>query len=233
MKGTISFYNADEQRGSIKGDDGNIYDFTLDNVNADNFEIEPLREVITSLPKSATYKDCLVSDLRVGFEVLEDDSLKDIYALKEQNLILDKVHYMVPKEVGIALDIPKPYQVIDKAEFLIHRTARNPRSLMLGLISDCKALGGNVLIDFEKKQIVKNSIGFSYYLYEGQGIVAVMAYPDEKGTSRMSLLKSSINHKRIAKIHKEDLNNKLGIKLLKILGAFLLVMFTIGFILAK
>ena len=37
MKGTISFYNADEQRGSIKGDDGNIYDFTLDNVNADNF----------------------------------------------------------------------------------------------------------------------------------------------------------------------------------------------------
>ena len=29
MKGTISFYNADEQRGSIKGDDGNIYDFYM------------------------------------------------------------------------------------------------------------------------------------------------------------------------------------------------------------
>ena len=81
--------------------------------------------------------------------------------------------------------------------------------------------------------LLKNSIGFSFYVYEGSGYPSVIARQNDKGRYSKSDLKNLLDNVEAKKIYQGEVNSKIGFKILKIIGAILFVIFTVGFFLSK
>lgn len=217
MKGTVTYFNKESNKGSIQADDGRMISFGNENLsNHDDVSK-------------------LVEGLRVDCIFDESASFK-VEIQKEQCFLEDSIYYIEPSQIGIATQTPKGYELIDKASFTIQREARSSKSLKLALIDDCRKLGGNVVLDYKEVQFERNSIGFSYYMYKATGIVGIIAKKsDLKNDELPSLheLKLRINHEKIKELYDDSLKSKLALKVTKIAGVVLFFVFALGFVFSK
>lgn len=217
MKGIVTYFNLELNKGSIQADDGRMLSFDRDSLsNQDDVSK-------------------LVEGLRVEFSV-DGDLILKIEIQKEQCFLEDTVFYIEPSQIGIAKDTPQDFELIDKATYTIQREARSSKAVKLALIDDCRKLGGNVVLDYKEVQFERNSIGFSYYMYKASGVVGIIATKsDVKNDELPSLLelKNRINHQKIKELHDDSLKSKLALKVAKIAGGILFVIFALGFIFGK
>ncbi len=215
MKGIITYYSKQNDKGSIQSEDGRIYSFSSDDCEGD-FVSKDIKEPVA-----------------VTFEVSAFDSEDDGYAAVHIVAAAvdpeDRVFYDVPSRVGISYSKPDDYEVIVKSEYPVTRIGRNSNLAKKAVIDECIRIGGNAVLDYKERKILKNSIGFSFYVYEGIGYPSVIAKRNDKGHFSKSELKELLDKTEAKKIHQGELNAKTGFKILKIIGAILLVVFTIGF----
>ncbi len=218
MKGTITYFNADENTGAIQSDDGLLLNFSTESLSPNQDESK------------------LINGCRVDFE-LEDNIVVNMLICKEQNLLEDNIFYQEPSQTGIiSSGIPEGYELIDSSDITLNREARNSKSLKLAFIDLCEKLGGNVVLDYSEERFTRNSIGFSFYMYRGTarvGLIAKKADANTDGALSLRDLKNKIRHEGIEKIASDERKSQLGLKLVKISGAILLIIFTIGFFMSS
>ena len=87
MKGTITYFNADENTGAIQSDDGLLLNFSTESLAPNQDESK------------------LINGCRVDFN-LEDKIVVNMLISKEQNLLEDNIFYLA------AYDSPEEYFVI-------------------------------------------------------------------------------------------------------------------------
>ena len=207
MKGIVTYYSKLEDKGSILSEDGKIYSFTSKDCEGD-FTLSDIKE-----NDANTYQVSHVAAKRIDPE--------------------SKVFYDVPSRVGISFSKPDDYEVIVESEYPITKIGRNSNLTKKAVIDECTRIGGNAVLDYKERKILKNSIGFSFYVYEGSGYPSVIARRNDKGRYSMSDLKNLLDNVEAKKIYQGEVNSKIGFKILKIIGAILFVIFTIGFFLSK
>lgn len=216
MKGIITYYSKQEDKGSIQSEDGKIYSFTSKNCEGD-FTLSDIKE-----PVEAT------------FEVSKEADTYQLSHVTAKRIDPEsKVFYDVPSRVGISFSKPDDYEVIVESEYPITKIGRNSNLTKKAVIDECTRIGGNAVLDYKEKKILKNSIGFSFYVYEGTGYPSVIAKRNDKGRYSKSDLKNLLDNVEAKKIYLGEVNSKIGFKILKIIGAILFVIFTIGFFLSK
>ena len=218
MKGTITYFNADENTGAIQSDDGLLLNFSTESL----------------APAQDDSK--LINGCRVDFGI-EDKIVVNMIILKDQNLLEDNIFYVEPQQTGIiSSGIPEGYELIDSSDIALNREARNSKSLKFAFIDLCEKLGGNVVLDYKEERFSRNSIGFSFYMYRGSariGLIAKKADENTDGALSLRDLKNKIQHDRIEKIADDEKKSQLGLKIVKISGAILLIIFTIGFFMSN
>lgn len=219
MKGTITYFNADENTGAIQSDDGLLLNFSTESLSPNQDESK------------------LINGCRVEFDLDEDKIVENMLISKEQNLLEDNIFYVEPSQTGIiSSGIPEGYELIDSSDIALKREARNSKSLKFAFIDLCEKLGGNVVLDYKEERFTRNSIGFSFYMYRGTarvGLIAKKADANTDGALSLRDLKNKIRHDGIEKIASDERKSQLGLKLVKISGAILLIIFTIGFFLSS
>ena len=218
MKGIVTYYSKLEDKGSILSEDGKIYSFTSKDCEGD-FTLSDIKE-----PVEAT------------FEVSKENDANTYQVSHVAAKRIDpesKVFYDVPSRVGISFSKPDDYEVIVESEYPITKIGRNSNLTQKAVIDECTRIGGNAVLDYKERKILKNSIGFSFYVYEGSGYPSVIARRNDKGRYSKSDLKNLLDNVEAKKIYQGEVNSKIGFKILKIIGAILFVIFTIGFFLSK
>lgn len=216
MKGIITYYSKQNDKGSIQSENGRIYSFSSDDCEGD-FVSEDIKE-----PVAVTFE--------VSAFGSEDDGYTAAHIVATAVDPEDRVFYDVPSRVGISYSKPDDYEVIVESEYPVTRIGRNSNLAKKAVIDECIRIGGNAVLDYKERKILKNSIGFSFYVYEGTGYPSVIAQRNDKGHYSKSELKTLLDKTEAKKIYQGEVNTKKGFKILKIIGAILLVVFTIGFI---
>lgn len=215
MKGIVTYFDKESSEGCIQAEDGRLLNF-----NSDSFS-------------SKLNAQLLDADAKVNFECDKSDRVSDLSLQDDQPLLEEKIYYAEPSDIGISrADSVEGYELIDKSLYPISRESRSEKTIKLFLIEECRKFGGNVLLDYRQEKILKNSIGFSYYIYRGQAIPAVMGRKDDTASSSLHDLKHRLNHKGLLNYHQDEKSRATGLKIAKISGLILLIIFTVGFILS-
>lgn len=215
MYGIITYFDKEKKEGCIQSEDGRLLNFKEDSFGP-NLNVS-----------------FLDADVKVVFDADENGNVSSLMMLNEQPLLDEKIYYAEPSQIGIAREsVPEGYELIDKSEYLLTREARSSKSLKLFLIDDCSKFGGNVLLDYTEEQVLRNSIGFSYYIYRGSACPAIMGKRDDNAPLSLYDLKHKLNHEKLLKYHQDEQNSRTGLKIAKISGLILLIIFTVGFILS-
>lgn len=219
MQGTVTYFDKENLKGAIQSDNGQLLSF--DDSSLDN----------------ETKVGNLSVDMRVGFEINEDDTVTGLCILKDQIIIEDKIFYEAPSRVGFAKGVPDGFELIDSDDLRLEVEARNTKQAKAMLVSIAKSVGANLVMDYKEEQFVRNSIGFSYYMYRASarfGLIAKKTDDNSKDVKKVSLydLKHTLSHEIIAKNYSDNKKSKKGIFLLKVLGALLVMVFFIGFLIS-
>lgn len=212
MKGKITYYSALQDDGRIISEDGQIYSFCA----ADAEDSLCTSDIKEETPVSFTPDDRCKTASFISKIALKDTS--------EDNL-----KFSVPKEILIFEGSVDDYELIDSSPYLFKKVCRTVELSKEQLISLCEQTGANALIDFKVKKILKNSIGFSYYLYEGQGRAAVIGKRADSGDYTKKELRAKLNHTLISSMEIEDRKRRIIGKLAKVFCGILLIIFIIGF----
>ena len=218
MQGTVTFFDIEEGRGNIQSDDGRML----------SFEVKDL--ALGILP------DSIKPDCRVEFSQAEN-SIFDIRLSAVQNLLDDGIYYTEPSEVGItSRTYPDGFELLDKSDITLHFEAKTENLLKHRMIDLCRKLGGNVVTDYRSESFERNSIGFSFQMFRGSCSFANIGNKsDDKNDTAVSLydLKHRLNHSKILEISKDEERSAMGLKIIKISGFILLIIFTLGFLFGK
>lgn len=219
MKGLITYYSKADDKGSIQAEDGKIYSFCAKDCEGD-FVSNDIKEPVEA-----------------SFELSKDENDNNGYTISHvvaKSIDPEtKVFYDVPSRVGISFSKPDDYEVIIESQYPITRIGRNSNLTKKAVIDECTHIGGNAVLDYKEKKILKNSIGFSYYVYEGTGYPSVIGKRNDNGRYSKTDLKNLLDMTASQKLYQGEVNSKIGFKILKIIGAILFVIFTIGFFLSK
>ncbi|MGN1281648.1 MAG: hypothetical protein ACI4UM_07065 [Succinivibrio sp.] len=214
MKGRITYYYAHSDEGRIVSEDGQIYSFTAADTEGNLCQNDIKEEVSVSF-----HADDLTHTASAVAVVVASDRADD------------SKKFDVPSEF-LTFDKDGPdndYELIDSSPYTFKKECRNIELAKEQLESLCEQAGANALIDFKVHKILKNSIGFSYYLFQGQGRAAVIARPSPNGEYTKKELRTRISHKFIAKIELEDRKRRIIGKISKVVCGVLLIIFIIGF----
>ena len=90
--------------------------------------------------------------------------------------------------------------------------------------------GGNVVLKYTETKFIKNSIGFSLYYYKVSGIPAVIGTKVPSSDTTLSELKHQLNHKKLDEKYNLEVNVNIGKKVITYIGAFLMLIFLMGFL---
>lgn len=225
MFGTITYYNQKEQQGSIQADDGKLLSFDAQSLD------------------NNTGLETICMDLRVSFDTDQYDRVSNLKALKDQFLLDSNAYYEYPSTVGLASTTPQGFYLIDEDLHEITLIARNERACKNAFCSLAKNYGANVVLGFKGQEFTKNSIGFSYQMYQGRarfGIIGkkvdsnkVDEDQDHKVYFSLFDLKHLLNQEAILARFNDDKAVKKSAKFLKVVGIILLIIFTFGFIVSS
>lgn len=219
MKGVITYYSKLEDKGSIQSEDGRIYSFTSEDCESD-FVLSDIKEPVEATFELSEYENT-------------ENSQKICHIVAKSVDPDTTVFYDVPSRVGISFSKPDDYEVIVESEYPVTKTGRNSNLAKKAVIDECIRIGGNAVLDYKEKKILKNSIGFSFYVYEGTGYPSVIARRNDNGHYSKSDLKQLLDNTLAKKIYQGEINSKAGFKILKIIGAVLFIIFTVGFFFSR
>ncbi|MCR5536958.1 MAG: hypothetical protein K6F05_06045 [Succinivibrio sp.] len=165
---------------------------------------------------------------------LKDGQVSDCELYKSSNFEPLDVPYTEVKDFAIYRNAEpqKGQEILEQAPFPVEREGRTEDNVKWKLMSFAKKCGANCLIDYGAEQYIKNSIGFSYYMYRAHGTPAVAARLDLKGESTRAELEDKLNEEVLK--HEYILKDGMASSKLafKIVCAVLLVIFCVGFILS-
>ena len=166
---------------------------------------------------------------------LEGRTVHKLSLYRPENFESGDVPYTEVKDFAIYRtdELPFGQELIARAPFPVEREGRTEDSVKWKLMSFAKKCGANCLINYSSEQYIKNSIGFSYYMYRGHAEPAVAAVLDPKGVS----IRAELEHKLDSEVLKHEYIIADGVQsgklALKIVCGVLLVIFCLGFILAS
>ena len=145
----------------------------------------------------------------------------------------DNVFYKVPDEIGLARNgVPDGFLLIAKSSKPIVRQARLLPQAKYKLAKACEQYGANVVMDFSDEEFIRNSIGFSFVMHRVTGYPAVMAKEDEQGTFTRGDLEDMLKYEEIDADIKRMQSVKSGTLMLKALGAVMVLVCCVGFVLS-
>ncbi len=114
----------------------------------------------------------------------------------------------------------------------MEREGRSEDSVKWKLMSFAKQCGANCLIEYQAERYIKNSIGFSYYMYRGHALPAVAAKLDLRGTATREELLHKLNEDHLKREYLMSEGVASGRLALKIVCGVLLAVFCAGFLLS-
>ena len=159
------------------------------------------------------------------------DEVKEVRQETGEHKPGEPVCYQEPPEVGFCRgELPEGYVLLAKSPYPLERTEHLANTAKWKLIKDCKNCGGNMLLDLREEKVLKNSIGFAYYVNRVSAYPAVVGMPDEKALLNGEELAARLNLKMLSEYHERKKGAQRGIKIMKISGAVLFVIFLAGFL---
>ncbi len=217
MKGSVTYYSKEEGKGAIQTEDGRMFSF-----------------------KREDFASGMDDTLFYTGQTAEFDSFED-KAVQVKALNLDEPKtfnfYLEPKEINVYTSSEvENYELIDKSAHRLSKVARNPDELKSYFTELCKSLGGNAVLDYEDSKFIRNSIGFSYYLYRGFasfGVLGIRSESSNDNALSYNDLRHRLNHERVEKMALDEKKSKTSLKVLKIAGIVLLIIFSIGFFMSE
>ena len=146
----------------------------------------------------------------------------------------EDVFYEIPNEIGLSrCGVPSGFELIKKADQTIECSARAESMAKHKLAQACKKYGANVILDYSAERFVRNSIGFSFYMYRVSGYPAVMAKISKDGSFSREELEDSLNTAEIYADAKRRQSVKKGNFILKLLACAMALFFLAGFLMSK
>ncbi len=209
MHGIITALDEASSTGRIQADDGRILSFSTLGIKGD---IHP------------------EASMEVSFDVIEDEAI-NLVLHPDDNFYDNKVFYKVPKETGLCREgIPDGFELIDRSSHAISLESRNLTRAKWELVNYANECGGNVVLKYTETKFIKNSIGFSLYYYKVSGIPAVIGTKVPSSDTTLSELKHQLNHKKLDEKYNLEVNVNIGKKVITYIGAFLMLIFLMGFL---
>ncbi len=218
MQGTISYWDQEKDDGRIQSSDGQILTFKLGSFSPDS------RNSVLSAGAVVEYEvsGSEAVNIKLVAAASQDDAQDDeLYALPETFRILK------PEESEKG-----DFVVLASGAHAFHTEGRNLELMKQRIINHCKACGANSAVNYRVDKFIKNSIGFSYYLYKAEAYPAVIGRPTKhmSGVTRMEA-SDLLNQDYIEKYHKEEKNASRGALAMKICAVILFFIFCLGFVL--
>lgn len=218
MHGIITSYDARKQTGWIQGDNGQIYDFKRQDLQKD---------------EEAAY---LRSEVHVDFEPATQPNADGKYQALE--LVItnladceEKVYYQEPEGLPtFASDLVEGYDILDRALYRIERRDRTEDKALYRLRYDCQQVKANAIVGYKVTTELKGAFGYGFNVYIASGVPVVLAKRHEDGDCTVQDLKHRIDQNQIKKLHSSIINHRIGKIVLKALGAVLIFVFMMGFI---
>lgn len=171
---------------------------------------------------------------RVGMPVefeLAGREVKQLSLYKPESFVQEEVPYTEVKEFAIyrTEELPFGQELLSKAPLPVEREGRSEDSVKWKLMSFAKKCGANCLINYQAEQYIKNSIGFSYYMYRGHAVPGLAAVLDPKGVATYEELTGKLDGEQLKHEYLIADGVASGKLALKIVCGVLLLIFCIGF----
>ncbi len=146
----------------------------------------------------------------------------------------DDLFYETPDEIGLSRrGIPDGFELIRKVDEALERSARSESMAKYKLAEACKKYGANVILNYSAERFVRNSIGFSFYMYRVSGYPAVMGKVSKNGSFSREELEDSLKVNEIQADVKRSKSAKKGNFILKCFAVGMALFFLAGFLLSK
>lgn len=217
MHGKITSYDSRKGQGWIQGDDGHIYDFKYQDL------------------LKAEEESMLRTDMQVDFQPSDQpnaDGKKQALelALSNPEEFADNVFYKEPENMPIYNeDFVDGYDILDRGIYRIQRRDRSEDKALYRLRYDCQQVKANAIVGYKVTTELKNAFGNGYNLYVASGVPVVIGKASADGDCTAKDLKHRLDQAKIKKMHNVIVNTKIGMMVVKVLGAILLLVFAIGF----
>lgn len=226
MQGQITTYDNKKGVGRVQGDDGHIYRFTRKELAQGEDSSNLMMEMQVSFTPSTDQNGYLQAD---------EITVLNRADFAEDSLYMEPESFVTAKE-----DLVPGYDVLDRGLFALERGDRTEEKAKARLIKDCLDVGANGVVRYRCEAQLKNAFGYGFNVYRAIGVPVVLgrrigtrAEVKEVDTGyqfRASELNHRLNQEKIKKAHSVIVNTKLGKLILKGLGALLLFIFVLGFI---
>lgn len=212
MQGLVSSFDSVVKSGRIQSEDGHIYAFDS-----------------TSFLDPNDIKNVSVG-IKCIFDVIADNTIEGIELVDIDIFNADKIKYKEPKEFVVSnSNVILGFDIIDRAKGAIVKGDRQVEYAKYRIIQEATRLGANALINLKVSKHVRNSFGFGFAYYSVSAIPCVVATPDKDGDVSARELLKKLDKNKLEKLYKSIENQAIAKIVLKILGAILIVIFTIGF----
>ena len=227
MQGQITTYDNKKGVGRVQGEDGHIYRFTRNELaqgeDSSNLMMEMQVEFTPSTDQNGYQQAAEIKVLNRA------DFVGDALYVEPESFVVDKE------------DLVPGYDVLDRGLYGLERGERSEEKAKARLINECVAVGANGIVRYKCETQLKNAFGYGFNIYRVSGVPVVLGRRigtraeakeiDNGYQFRASELNQRLNQAQIKKAHNLIVNTKLGKLVLKAIGAFLLFIFVMGFIL--
>lgn len=227
MQGQITTYDNKKGVGRVQGEDGHIYRFTRKELAQGEDSSNLVMEMQVSFTPSMDQN---------GYQQASEIVVLNRAEFAEDSLYMEPESFVVAKE-----DLVPGYDVLDRGLYALERGDRTEDKAKARLINECTAVGANGLVRYHCEVQLKNAFGYGFNVYRVSGVPVVLgrrvgtraeAKEVDMGYQfRASELNHRLNQAQIKKAHNLIVNTKLGKLVLKAIGALLLFIFALGFIL--
>lgn len=220
MHGKITSYDSRKGAGWIQGDDGHIYDFKRQDL------------------LKAEYESYLRTDMQIDFQASTQTNADGNKQALELNItnpeeFSDNVFYKEPENMPIyPEDFVDGYDILDRGIYRLQRKDRTEEKALYRLRYECQQVKANAIVGYKVTTELKNAFGNGYNLYVASGVPAVIGKISPDGECRAKELKNRLDQTKIKKLHNVVVNTKIGMMVVKALGAILLLVFAAGFFLS-
>lgn len=219
MHGIITSYDLRKQAGWIQGDNGQIYDFKRQDLQKAEDESYLRMDVhvdFTPAPQA---------NANGKFEAL-DLTISNIEECQ------NKTYYQEPTDMPVFEgEFVEGYDILDRGIYRIERRDRTEEKAMHRLKYDCQQVKANAIAGYKCTSEMKNSFGNGFLLYTASGVPVVLGKPHADGECTEKELKNRIDQNKVKKLHSVIVNTRIGKMVIKGVGALLLLIFVLGFVL--
>ena len=213
MLGLISFFDKDKGKCFITGEDEQQYEVSGELFHkTQDFLYVGLRVVFDSF----------------GFKVTSVEIDKNY----ESRMDMEDLPLSEPPEFAIYTDenVPEGQLIVVKADNQLECEARSVNVARWRLMNQAKKFGGNVLVNYQEKSFIKNSIAFSYEMKIVSATPAVTGVISPKGIYSFMEMKSRLRNDLIMREAKIRGSVARGKTVLRWLMAVLFVIFLAGYL---